>query len=91
LFYNPKSNLRSLLTIENSSIDLSQPGNGSIDRLKPSWTTTVLDLYIKSIDAFSQYDNVLAYNIGNEVVTRDADASAGVYVKAAIRDTKAYL
>lgn len=49
-----------------------------------------MDQYIKTIDAFSQYDNVLVYNVGNEVVTSDVTGVAP-YVKAAARDIKAYL
>ncbi|KAF8155936.1 glycoside hydrolase family 72 protein [Crassisporium funariophilum] len=71
-------------------IDLSLPLNGSIDRLAPSWGTNILNQYITTIDVFSKYDNVLAYNIGNEVVLGDSTAVAP-YVKAAARDTKAYL
>jgi len=71
-------------------IDLSLPLNGSIDRLVPSWSTNVLNQYIRTVDTFSKYDNVLAYNIGNEVVTGDS-TDAAPFVKAAARDTKAYL
>jgi len=71
-------------------IDLAIPLNGSIDRLSPSWTTNLLDSYISTIDGFSKYDNVLAFNVGNEVVLSDSTAVAP-YVKAAARDTKAYL
>lgn len=71
-------------------IDLALPLNGSIDRLSPSWGTNLLDEYMHTVDAFSKYDNVLAYNIGNEVVVQ-ATTSVSPYVKAAARDTKAYL
>lgn len=73
-----------------SSIDLALPLNGSIDRVVPNWSTNILDQYIRTIDAFSKYDNVLAYNVGNEVVTREVTGVAP-YVKAAARDIKAYL
>jgi hypothetical protein len=73
-----------------SSIDLALPLNGSIDRLSPSWSTNLLDQYIATIDAFSKYDNVLAYNVGNEVVLGNGTQVAP-YVKAAARDIKAYL
>ena len=73
------------------SIDLSLPVNGSIDRLAPSWPTNLLNLYLNTIDAFLPYDNVLAYNIGNEVVITVAGTEAAPYVKAAARDIKAYL
>ncbi|KAJ3506093.1 hypothetical protein NLJ89_g7068 [Agrocybe chaxingu] len=52
-------------------IDLALPLNGSIDRLSPSWSTNILEQYIHTIDTFSKYDNVLAYNIGNEVVVQE--------------------
>ncbi|KAG5653495.1 hypothetical protein H0H81_012705 [Sphagnurus paluster] len=71
-------------------IDLALPLNGSIDRITPSWSTNLLDQYIETIDAFSKYDNVLAFNVGNEVVINNGTAVAP-YVKAAARDIKAYL
>jgi len=58
--------------------------------LAPSWSTALLGQYIKTIDAFSKYDNVLAYNVGNEVVLSDSTQVAP-FIKAATRDTKAYL
>jgi len=74
-------------------IDLSLPVNGSINRLSPSWSTNLLDLYINTINAFSKYDNVLAYNVGNEVAIAPdgSDSNVAAFVKAAARDTKAYL
>jgi hypothetical protein len=72
-------------------IDLSLPVNGSIDRDSPAWTTNLLDLYIDTINAFSGYDNVLAYNVGNEVVTSPNETAAATFIKAAARDVRAYL
>jgi len=74
-------------------IDLSLPVNGSIDRTSPSWSSNLLDLYIGTINAFAKYDNVLAYNVGNEVTIASdgSDSDVAAYVKAAARDTKAYL
>lgn len=43
------------------------------------------------MDAFLKYDNVLAYNVGNEVITLTNNTDAAPYVKAAARDSKAYL
>ncbi|KAF5323504.1 hypothetical protein D9611_005818 [Ephemerocybe angulata] len=71
-------------------IDLALPLNGSIARDAPSWSTNILDQYLTTIDVFSKYDNVLAYNVGNEVVLGDSTQLAP-YVKAAARDIKAYL
>ncbi|KAG6332809.1 hypothetical protein ID866_6281 [Astraeus odoratus] len=72
-------------------IDLSLPVNGSIDRNSPTWTTNLLDLYLGTINTFSKYDNVLAYNVGNEVVIQPNGTGAATFVKAAARDIKAYL
>jgi len=71
-------------------IDLSLPLNGSIDRITPSWSTNLLDQYIATIDVFSKYDNVLAFNVGNEAVISNTTYVAP-FVKAAARDIKAYL
>jgi len=72
-------------------LDLTLPLNGSIDRNTPAWTTNLLDSYIGTINAFSKYDNILVYNIGNEVVTSPNETAAAPFVKAAARDIKAYL
>ncbi|KAG8982896.1 1,3-beta-glucanosyltransferase gas1, partial [Tulasnella sp. 427] len=72
-------------------LDLALPVNGSIDRASPAWTNNLLDLYLGTIDTFSKYDNVLAYNVGNEVVTAPADTISAPFIKAAARDVKAYL
>ncbi|TYJ51935.1 hypothetical protein B9479_007474 [Cryptococcus floricola] len=72
-------------------LDLSLPLNGSIDRSSPSWTTNLLDQYTATINVFNAYDNVLGYNVGNEVVNLASNTNALPFVKAAARDTKAYL
>jgi hypothetical protein len=46
--------------------------------------------YLDTVSVFSKYDNVLAYNVGNEVVLNNGTA-ASPFIKAAARDTKAYL
>ncbi|KAJ7059573.1 glycoside hydrolase family 72 protein, partial [Mycena amicta] len=71
-------------------LDLTLPLNGSIDTTLPTWSTNLLDQYINTIDVFNKYDNVLAYNVGNEVLTAIA-TNAAPFIKAAARDTKAYL
>ncbi|KAJ7169454.1 1,3-beta-glucanosyltransferase [Mycena filopes] len=71
-------------------IDLSLPLNGSIDRNSPAWSTNLQDEYLGTVAAFAKYDNVLAYNVGNEVMLNNATDPAP-FVKAAARDIKAYL
>jgi hypothetical protein len=46
--------------------------------------------YIKTIETFAKYDNLLAFNVGNEVIMPNATSSAP-FIKAAVRDIKAYL
>jgi hypothetical protein len=88
------------------SLDLSTPAS-SISRDTPAWYVTsrclligsligvrsvdLLNTYLTTIQAFNGYDNVLAYNIGNEVVMSNATTSIAPFLKAAARDTKAYL
>jgi 1,3-beta-glucanosyltransferase GAS1 len=72
-------------------MDLGLPVNGSINRAAPAWSNNLLDSYIRTIDAFAKFDNVLVYNIGNEVVTSPQTTATLAFVKAAARDTKAYL
>jgi hypothetical protein len=50
-----------------------------------------LDQYILTINAFSKYQNVLGYHVGNEVVITADGTGAAAFVKAAARDVKAYL
>ncbi|WOO80933.1 1,3-beta-glucanosyltransferase gel4 [Vanrija pseudolonga] len=72
-------------------LDVSLPLNGSIDRASPSWTTSLLNEYTRTVNAFNKYPNILAYNIGNEVINTVNNSNAAPFVKAAARDTKAYL
>ncbi|TFK21137.1 glycolipid anchored surface protein GAS1 [Coprinopsis marcescibilis] len=73
-------------------LDLSLPVVASIDRGQPSWSTNILNTYLSTINAFEKYDNVIAYNVGNEVIDNNATSLAALpYIKAAARDVKAYL
>lgn len=57
-------------------LDVSLPLNGSIDRASPTWSTNLLDAYITTIDTFLPYENVLAFNIGNEVINLPTNTDA---------------
>ncbi|EDR05312.1 glycoside hydrolase family 72 protein [Laccaria bicolor S238N-H82] len=63
-------------------INLTLSLNGSIDRSSPAWSTTLLDQYIATIDAFSEYDNVLACHVGNEVINSSSNTNVAPFVKA---------
>ncbi|CAE7176919.1 unnamed protein product [Rhizoctonia solani] len=72
-------------------IDLSLPLNGSINRAAPSWTTNLQSLYTDTIDAFAKYNNVLSFNVANEVINLANNTHTAPFIKAAARDIKAYL
>ncbi|TFK21136.1 1,3-beta-glucanosyltransferase [Coprinopsis marcescibilis] len=73
-------------------LDLTLPVIASIDRTQPSWSTNMLDVFIRTINTFEKYDNVIVYNIGNEVVDRVQSSLATLpFLKAVARDVKAYL
>ncbi|KAL9604407.1 MAG: hypothetical protein Q9219_000595 [cf. Caloplaca sp. 3 TL-2023] len=61
-----------------------------ISGYQPEWTLEMYMYFTKSLDAFAKYDNLLAVTVGNEVVDETSTSGAAPYIKAAIRDLKAY-
>lgn len=70
--------------------DLSAP-NLSIDRQNPLWTPELYARYASVIDAMAPYSNVLGFFAGNEVTNNITNTNASPFVKAAVRDMKAYI
>lgn len=70
--------------------DLSEP-DLSINRNDPQWNVDLYDRYTGVVDLFHNYSNVLGFFAGNEVTNRKSNTNASAYVKAAVRDTKAYI
>lgn len=70
--------------------DLSEPSN-SINRDSPAWNTALFTRYKDVVDEMSQYSNVIGFFAGNEVTNNSTNTDASAYVKAAVRDTKAYI
>ncbi|KFY63894.1 hypothetical protein V496_03602 [Pseudogymnoascus sp. VKM F-4515 (FW-2607)] len=70
--------------------DLGQP-NLSINRETPEWNLDLYDRYTSVVDSLSKYSNVIGYFAGNEVTSNSSYTPASAFVKAAIRDTKAYI
>jgi hypothetical protein len=70
--------------------DLGQP-RLSINREDPSWDTDLFDRYKAVVDELAQYTNTIGFFAGNEVSNDNRTTGASAYVKAAVRDTKAYI
>lgn len=70
--------------------DLSEPGL-SINRDSPAWSVDLYNRYTEVIDQLQGYSNVLGFFAGNEVTNNNTNTDASPFVKAAIRDTKAYI
>jgi hypothetical protein len=70
--------------------DLSEPGL-SINRDSPAWDFHLYERYTAVIDEMQQYDNVMGFFAGNEVTNNKTNTNASPFVKAAIRDMKAYI
>jgi hypothetical protein len=70
--------------------DLSNPSS-SINRAAPTWTTELFADYAAVVDAMAPYSNVLGFFAGNEVSNDVNNTDASAFVKAAVRDMKAYI
>ncbi|KAA6408924.1 MAG: glycoside hydrolase family 72 [Lasallia pustulata] len=70
--------------------DLSQP-TISINRDTPQWNDEVYKQYTSVVDALQNYTNVLGFFAGNEVANSVNTTGASAFVKAAVRDMKAYI
>lgn len=71
--------------------DTSLPLNGSINRASPSWDVSLMEQYFRQIDNLKSFPNLLAFNVGNEIVTKQENMNAAPFIKASVRETKAYL
>lgn len=70
--------------------DLSEP-KVSINRDSPAWDDKIYKRYTGVIDTLAGYSNVMGFFAGNEVSNMYNNTDASAFVKAAVRDTKAYL
>lgn len=70
--------------------DLSNPSN-SINRDSPEWNTDLFAGYAAVIDNMAPFSNLLGFFAGNEVSNAQNNTDASAFVKAAVRDSKAYI
>jgi hypothetical protein len=70
--------------------DLGEPSL-SIDRTSPEWNTALYTRYTAVVDSLSKYSNVIGFFAGNEVPNNLTYVGSTPFVKAAVRDTKAYI
>ncbi|PRP81730.1 putative 1,3-beta-glucanosyltransferase [Planoprotostelium fungivorum] len=71
-------------------VDATDP-NFSINSAYPSWNLDIFNGIKAKIDNFIGFPNLLGFLGGNEVVNSNAETIAAAYVKAAVRDIKAYI
>ncbi|KAL8717291.1 MAG: hypothetical protein Q9225_005451 [Loekoesia sp. 1 TL-2023] len=71
-------------------VDLGEPKN-SINRDSPQWNEEIYSRYRAVVDTFQKYPNTLGFFAGNEVTNAPNNTEASAFVKAAVRDVKAYI
>lgn len=75
-------------------IDVNSPlPNESLNRVAPweSYNEGYLERVFKTVSAFMNFPNTLAFFSGNEVINEDSHPMAPAYIRAVTRDIKEYL
>jgi hypothetical protein len=67
------------------------PDTVSINSTNPEWNLDIYNSWVQRIDAIAGHSNVLGFFAGNNIVTNSSSSAAAAFVKAAVRDLKAYI
>ncbi|KAH6711675.1 Glucanosyltransferase-domain-containing protein [Leptodontidium sp. 2 PMI_412] len=70
--------------------DLGEP-NTSINRQDPEWNVELFNRYTAVVDSLAKFTNTIGFFAGNEVPNNLSYTGSSAFVKAAVRDTKAYI
>ena len=71
-------------------VDLPAPGL-TMGNNNPVWNDALYDRYTQVIDAMHNFTNLLGFVVGDNVVQGIGQDDAGPYIKAVVRDLKAYI
>ena len=71
-------------------VDLMAPEDLS-NASKPMWDIPLYDRFISVIDTMHNYTNLLGFILGDDVISGITLRETGPYLKAAVRDMKAYI
>lgn len=89
-----KDHSQCMTLLQNAGIyvisDLGEPAT-SINRDTPQWNEEVYARYAAVVDSLANYTNTLGFFAGNEVSNAPNNTAASAFVKAAVRDMKAYI
>lgn len=73
-------------------IDLQNPSyDAYINEDNPLWNDNIFNYSRTVIDKYANYNNILGFFSANEIITRPNGTNAAPYVKASVRDCKAYI
>ncbi|KAI9331654.1 Glucanosyltransferase-domain-containing protein, partial [Zopfochytrium polystomum] len=87
----PHNEFMDALKQRNMFLLLDLGGKHSLNRVSPQYDLALYNWLTKTIDAFADFETIMGFIAGNEVVNSVATVPAAPFVKAIIRDLKAYM